>query len=180
MNFVVLHARFSGMKQTKNVYIILAIFVLVSLVVAGGAFYMRKEAEKIPVFPVNKVPLETVYAEAAKNANFVQVSLETVDRFQEGLAVGGGKIRYSDGKNIFGYSGGKMGAVVAVVFTDVNSSEYKTCAEILKYPIPMGRELFIAGDGLSQTAPPNATSGAARVEFKTIRECGLISSFKQR
>lgn len=167
------------MKQNKNITIIIAIFVLVSLLVAGAAFYMRKEADTAPVFPVNKVPLETVFAEAAKNANFVQVSLTSIDTFREGLAVGGGKIRYSDGKNIYGYSGGRMGAVVAVVFMDVNSSEYKACAEILKYPIPMGRELFLSGDGISQTAPANATSGAARVQFKKLKECGLVSSFRQ-
>ncbi len=170
------------MKQSKNVYIIIAVFVLVSLLIAGGAYYLRKQAadETPPVFPVNQVPLDTVFAEASANASFVQVSLNAIDTFTEGRATGNGKIRYSDGKNIYGYSGGKLGATVTVVFADTTSDEYKACAQILKYPIAMGRELFISGEGTSYRAPPASTmSGVARVEFKTIKECGLISASRR-
>lgn len=168
------------MKQTKNVYIIVGIFALVSVLIAGGALFMRSRIVEVPAPPVNKVPLETVFAEGMQNADFVQVSLNSVDEFREGYVSGNGKIRYSDGKNIFGYSGGKLGAVIAVVFTDTASNEYKACAEVLRFPVAMGRELFISGEGRSQTAPANTMSGAARVEFKTIKQCGLISAFKQR
>lgn len=168
------------MKQSKNVTIIIGVFVLVSLVIAGGVVYMRSRApEPAPVFPVNKVPLETVFEQAAKNEHFVQVSLTSIDGFKDGYIIGNGRIRYSDGKQIFGYGAGKLGAVVAMKFNDTTSTQYKACEQILRYEIAMGRELFISGEGTSQTAPPSNTAGSARVEFSKLDQCGLITAFKR-
>lgn len=164
--------------MSKNTLIVIG-FLVLSLAIAGSAIMLRQQAQVTApppiVVPVNQIPLDEVFAEAATNPAFVQVTLYSIDSTSDAFTSGNGRIRYSDGKQIYGYSGGRNGAVVSVIFEDKASEAYKICANVFKSAIPMGREVFISGEGSQQTAPPTTMSGAARVVFNKVKHCGLIT-----
>jgi hypothetical protein len=160
--------------QNPSTKIITFVAIMCIAVLAAGAFFVLDKPTPKPAPEI--VPVEKVFVEGQNSKDFVQVSLYTLLGFKDGKALGNGHVRYSDGTQIFGYGSGKNGAQVFVVFEDQTSDKYQSCSQVLQEKIPFRQELFIAGEGITQTAPPSTTGGAARVQLKKITNCGFVDS----
>lgn len=154
-----------------NPKIVAVLCVLLIAAVAAGAYVLK------PRKPVQDVVPTDIFSKGAENKDFIQISFYTIAGFENEVASGSGRVRYSHENVIYSFGRGNGGSQLTVEFSKDDENAGR-CAVIAKSGIPYKHEFFVAGEGESDISPADAMQGAARIKFTKISQCAFIEAIR--